>query len=171
VKPVVYFIRPIGMAGPVKIGWSAHQAGRLSNLMAWSPFPLEIAAAIGGSRELERRFHARFRHLNTHREWFQASPEIADTIAAINAGCFDVETLPGPRALTSGTPKRPESIATQVISQRLSALAKRGIKAPPEVEAAGAHYGKTLAERERLNRIRAAFLLQHDARPIRGLAA
>lgn len=34
----VYFIKPIGMDGPIKIGCSDKPARRLITLAAWSPF-------------------------------------------------------------------------------------------------------------------------------------
>lgn len=51
----VYFIRPVGMDGPVKIGGSGVPKNRLNNLMTWSPFPLEVAATDDGGYPLERR--------------------------------------------------------------------------------------------------------------------
>ena len=90
----VYFIRPVGAEGPVKIGCSFAPEGRLSSLMTWSPFPLEIVASVAGDLNLERRFHHRFAHLYSHREWFRAAPELSATIAAIQAGSFDTATLP-----------------------------------------------------------------------------
>ena len=90
----VYFLRPIGMEGPVKIGCSGIAEDRLATYQPWSPFPLEIAASLPGDYRLERRFHERFKAHHTHHEWFAAAPEITACIAAINAGTFDPETLP-----------------------------------------------------------------------------
>ncbi len=103
----VYFIKPIDMDGPIKIGCSVSPDGRRSTLTTWSPFPLEVVAEIEGCLELERRFHARFFAHWTHREWFKAAPELLDTIAAIQSGSFDIETLPPPKRLpgNSGPPK------------------------------------------------------------------
>ena len=42
----VYFIKPVGMEGPIKIGCSIMPTERLEGLAVWSPFPLEIVAAI-----------------------------------------------------------------------------------------------------------------------------
>mgnify|MGYP000023420825 CR=1 FL=1 len=90
----VYFIKPIGMDGPVKIGCSCSPTGRRDTLQSWSPLPLEIIAEISGDFLLERRFHTAF--LASHRgfEWFDISPALVTTIAAINAGTFDTDTLP-----------------------------------------------------------------------------
>lgn len=59
----VYFLKPVGMDGPIKIGCSEYPQRRLLNLMAWSPFPLELLAQIDGDESVERRFHAAFQHL------------------------------------------------------------------------------------------------------------
>lgn len=90
----VYFIKPIGMDGPVKIGSSKYPSQRKYALETWSPFPLHVVAEIEGGRELEGRFHALFFDLHERMEWFRASPEIDRVIDQINAGTFDVSTLP-----------------------------------------------------------------------------
>lgn len=105
----VYFIRPIGMQGPVKIGCSKSPDGRRKTLENWSPFALEIIAEIDGNELLERQFHARFRHLHERREWFRWSPEIDEVVAQIRNGSFDAGTLPPPAKVTgcdNGIPRR-----------------------------------------------------------------
>lgn len=104
---MVYFIRPIGMQGPIKIGCSATPDARLSNLDTWSPFPLEIAASVMGSYRIERRFHALFVEHHQRREWFNWAPQFDEVIAQINAGNFDVEGLPAAiRVTTLHVPRR-----------------------------------------------------------------
>lgn len=111
----VYFIKPVGMDGPVKIGTSNKPRSRLAQIAAWSPFHLEIAAMIDGGLELERRLHARFAHLHHHLEWFNASPEIDEVIEAINRGDFDASALPEPIIIRTGrTPPRPEWFRRQM---------------------------------------------------------
>lgn len=90
----VYFLRPVGADGPVKIGCSIEPERRLETYIQWSPVPLKIAATIAGGLALERRFHAAFLADQTHHEWFQASPRLTAVIDSINAGTFDPETLP-----------------------------------------------------------------------------
>lgn len=90
----VYFIRQVGVIGPVKIGASIYPRVRLEGLQVWSPVRLEIAAAIKGDFNLERRFHNAFLASHSHGEWFHATPDIEDTILQINAGTFDINTLP-----------------------------------------------------------------------------
>ncbi len=92
----VYFIKPIGMDGPIKIGCSATPDKRRNTLSTWSPFELEIVAQIAGDKFMERRFHAAFEKSHQRREWFTPTPELLATIEAINAGTFDVATLPEP---------------------------------------------------------------------------
>lgn len=100
----VYFIKPIGMDGPVKIGCSRWPEQRRDTLATWSPFPLEVVAELEGDLLLERRFHAKFLPQHLHREWFNFTPELGEVIAAICAGTFDHETLPAPGRIpnTSG---------------------------------------------------------------------
>lgn len=90
----VYFIRPIGMLGPIKIGHSKMCATRLMALSAYSPFPLEIAAKISGGEALEARFHTKFRHLHSHAEWFVPGDDLLEAIKQIQAGDFPISSLP-----------------------------------------------------------------------------
>lgn len=97
----VYFIRPIGMSGPVKIGCTEDQPGRLADLMAKSPFPLEIVASMPGNHILEARFHRQFVASNSHSEWFVWSPELQTVIDEVAAGTFEPDQLPEPLFLNS----------------------------------------------------------------------
>ena len=90
----VYFIRPIGMAGPVKIGTSRSPDKRLTTLATWSPFPLEIVCSIEGGYRLEQQFHTKFFDLHINREWFRWTPELELTMQSIIAGTFDYASLP-----------------------------------------------------------------------------
>jgi hypothetical protein len=91
---VVYFIRAIGMQGPIKIGCSFSPNGRKRTLEAWSPLPLEIIAEIEGGHDIERRFHQRFLSQHKAYEWFHWSPDLQGVIDSIRAGTFDITTLP-----------------------------------------------------------------------------
>jgi hypothetical protein len=82
----VYFIRPIGMDGPIKIGCSVKPLSRLIKFSAWSPFPLELIGSVPGSFADENRLHRRFSDLHTSKEWFMSSPLLRDTIERILAG-------------------------------------------------------------------------------------
>lgn len=82
----VYFIRPIGMKGPVKIGCSYSPEDRMGTLMTWSPFPLEVAASLPGDGRLERRVHGKFAHLHSHREWFREGDDLTAFVAAVASG-------------------------------------------------------------------------------------
>jgi hypothetical protein len=95
----VYFIRPVGMPGPVKIGCSEAPAARLDGLMAWSPLPLEIVAMVPGGYDLERNIHECLSDLYSHKEWFRADPRLDALIAALQAGkpIEEAMDLNGPR--------------------------------------------------------------------------
>jgi len=82
----VYFIRPIGMDGPVKIGCSYVPRSRLVSLMAYSPVPLEIAATADGSVDDEQRMHSAFAADHSHREWFRFTPRLGAVIERVKAG-------------------------------------------------------------------------------------
>lgn len=111
----VYFIRPIGMVGPVKIGVSKSPDGRRKTLETWAPFPLEIVAEIEGDGVLERRFHARFRDSYVRHEWFNWTPELGQVIMSINDGTFDDSILPPPCLMyLRHTPRKPWTEAQKV---------------------------------------------------------
>jgi hypothetical protein len=82
----VYFIRPIGMTSPIKIGCSEVPQHRLETLMAWSPLPLEVVATIPGKFDLERNIHECLADLHSHREWFNDDGRIAVIIDKLKAG-------------------------------------------------------------------------------------
>lgn len=82
----VYFIKPVGRKGPIKIGVSWKPLERLSGLMAWSPVKLEIIATIEGTCKLEHNIHACFADCHSHREWFHPAPRLLAAIEKIAAG-------------------------------------------------------------------------------------
>lgn len=132
----VYFIRPVGAEGPVKIGFSANPRLRLSHLLHWSPVPLEIVATMPGSRELERRIHAKFRHLHSHKEWFLPAPELSEAIKQVIEGSFDTESLPRGIAITvvSVTKERSEASRRRSrVSLGLTGARRRGFCPPDHI--------------------------------------
>jgi hypothetical protein len=72
----VYFLRPIGMRSPIKIGVSSHPITRLFGLLAWSPFKLEIIATAPGCIGTEGWLHQKFRPLHSHSEWFNQGADL-----------------------------------------------------------------------------------------------
>lgn len=81
----VYFMKPIGMAGPIKVGCSIAPESRLKSLDIWSPFPLEIIATAEGGNGHERAVHWHLRDDRLHGEWFSASARLLDLIAFVKA--------------------------------------------------------------------------------------
>lgn len=120
----VYFIKPVGMDGPVKIGTSCSPDGRRKTLATWSPFPLEIVAEIEGGRDLERRFHVKFYPDCQGREWFKASDELTRVIEAINAGTFDVSELPSGDEVLRNRSARDLSFVTPAFRYQKSVTAR-----------------------------------------------
>lgn len=82
----VYFMRPVGMVGPIKIGCSKFLDQRLFNLASWSPYPLEIILSFPGSHKLEHNIHQCFADLHSHKEWFHPGKRLLDAIEAMKAG-------------------------------------------------------------------------------------
>jgi hypothetical protein len=87
---LVYFIKPVGLDGPIKIGCSSVPAGRLEQIAVWSPLPLEVIGSIPGGYKEESFLHQCFADLHFHREWFHSAPRLRATIAAmLQAGSIE----------------------------------------------------------------------------------
>lgn len=81
----IYFIKPVGLDGPIKIGCSVKPKERLEFLSMWSPFPLEIVAYVPGRFPDECFLHQCFAHDHIRHEWFRSSKELHEAIWAIVA--------------------------------------------------------------------------------------
>ncbi|HEX2753662.1 MAG TPA: GIY-YIG nuclease family protein [Alphaproteobacteria bacterium] len=87
----VYFIKPTAYSGPIKIGCSKWPDNRLSDILAWSPIPLEILGSVPGDFSDERYLHRCFADAHSHKEWFHPTPKLKATIQTILlAGTVDV---------------------------------------------------------------------------------
>lgn len=82
----VYLIRPIGLPGPVKIGFTLAAPSRLMALAEWSPLKLEMVATIPGSMALERNIHDCLWKSHSHHEWFHPTDEVTRFVAKVIAG-------------------------------------------------------------------------------------
>lgn len=91
---VVYFLRDDEGGGLTKIGYSGDPALRHRVFQRRLRRPLRLLATIHGGNRLEGRFHAYFRAHHSHGEWFRPCSELDAVIDAINAGSFDIDTLP-----------------------------------------------------------------------------
>ncbi len=83
---LVYFIKPIGICGPIKIGCSSVPADRLVDLMLLSPLKLELIGSVPGDMKDEYFLQRCFAHLHSHSEWFHASSELTTAIGKILRG-------------------------------------------------------------------------------------
>lgn len=83
----IYFLRPVGQIGPIKIGYSVRPEKRREYFNAWAPVPLELVHVIpGGDSALETKLHLAFADTHSHSEWFAASPRLLDMLDALMAG-------------------------------------------------------------------------------------
>jgi len=138
----IYFIAPIG-GGPIKIGCSESPPRRLENLMAWSPYPLEILASAPGNLSDERAVHFAFLKHWAQREWFRAVPEIYALINEIRATGILPEAFKGnintrglPHKSPGGASWSPETRAKiSALHKARWASIRAGRAARPEVEA------------------------------------
>lgn len=82
----VYFIKPVGLLGPIKIGHSVRPKERLGAMMQWSPIPLELVLTFDAPFSMERNIHECFADAHSHREWFHATPRLVAAITAMQSG-------------------------------------------------------------------------------------
>lgn len=76
----IYFMRPIGADGRIKIGCSYKPARRLVAISVYSPYPLEIIGVGEGDMSDEKMLHEFFAADRLHSEWFRSSPELLEVI-------------------------------------------------------------------------------------------
>lgn len=76
----IYFMRPIGADGRIKIGCSYLPARRLLAISIWSPYQLEIIGVGEGNLSDEKMLHEFFAADRLHSEWFRSSPELLEVI-------------------------------------------------------------------------------------------
>lgn len=90
----VYFMKPVGMDGPIKIGCTNMPIRRLKQLGDWCPFPLEIIGTFPGSPADEHEVQRRFAQHRSHGEWFRPAGELLEFIAALGlpAAAFEAKS-------------------------------------------------------------------------------
>lgn len=79
----IYFIRPSGLVGPIKIGFSIRPLVRIQPIQANSPIPLEIIGQTPGSMDDESYLHRCFADQFSHAEWFHFSASLNAAIEGI----------------------------------------------------------------------------------------
>ena len=82
----IYFMRPVGQVGPIKIGCSRWPDHRLRDISNWSPLPLELIATGPGNFKLERALHDKFADSRSHKEWFHPNDILLGAIAKVADG-------------------------------------------------------------------------------------
>ena len=89
----IYFVKPVGLDGPIKIGCSMYPGRRLKAFMDWSPFELEIIVSFPGTRALEANIHDCFAKLQFRGEWFHAAPRLLSAVEKLKAGVPIAEAI------------------------------------------------------------------------------
>ena len=84
-RQFIYFAKPKRQRGPIKIGCTLHPKARLSGLMEWSPFEIELIVTVPGGFGTEAWLHHKFQASRKHGEWFAPTPELSALIKAVKA--------------------------------------------------------------------------------------
>jgi hypothetical protein len=82
----IYFIKPVGALGPIKIGISQRPQARLVELLEWCPLDLEIAHSMPGTYMLEHSIHGALADDHLRREWFKPTDRVVKLLADLQAG-------------------------------------------------------------------------------------
>lgn len=120
----IYFIKPCGFDGPVKIGCSEIPMTRLDQISVWSPWPLELVGFVPGDMADETYLHQCFYSSHLHREWFHSTPMLRRAIKQIiEAGSVDAvrDWLHAEKSVRAKTDRGPGSFGTgakKIIVQR-----------------------------------------------------
>lgn len=72
----IYFLRPTGEKGPIKIGSSVRPESRLITYQIWSPVILELVAFLPVHHTTETFLHRHFIKWWLHGEWFSWNEEL-----------------------------------------------------------------------------------------------
>jgi len=165
-KRYIYFVKPVGQDGPIKIGCTRHLSARIAQLDGMSPVPLELIASAEGDFDLERHLHSMFASTHVRGEWFAPSAALTQIISDVVAGV--------PLPVPSGGAGRIRSLAsvrgweTRRLSQQMTGQGRRRAKradgvAAPVPSFAGSSSG-LLPVRFRTG----SFIpsLRHAARPV-----
>ena len=78
----VYFAKPVGQDGPIKIGCSNDVVQRIAQMSMWSPVPLELIACFPGKPSDEHALHREFAEYRLHGEWFSPGERLLKRIDA-----------------------------------------------------------------------------------------
>lgn len=136
----VYFLRPVGLDGPIKIGYSTMTETRIKPYFFWSPIPLELAAKLAGPPAWELRFHASFSADHSHHEWFKISDRLQRVIDDIVAGTFDIDGLEPGSPIKRARRQSPEALRSMSLTMRLRAAERRRVTIPRAIAEAAKRY-------------------------------
>lgn len=73
---MIYFIRPRGFTGPVKIGVTRSIESRLASLQTGNHLPLYVWRTFEGNARVEEIVHWRFAAQRIRGEWFDYHPDM-----------------------------------------------------------------------------------------------
>lgn len=127
----IYFLRPVGQIGPIKIGCSRLPQDRLEYLAIQSPVRLEMIVSVPGTHTDERRLHGMFATSWLHHEWFAASKELLALVEyVVTHGALPqlpegkVVPLPRKRRPATGRKQEPSGPSRRTVQAGLAARAE-----------------------------------------------
>lgn len=110
----LYFAARADGTGPIKIGRTGNLNFRRQALTLDAGAKVEMLVALPGLAHLERHFHTLFVADHVGHEWFDRSAALLDTIDQLQAGVFDMGTLPEPKPLPTERGKAPRNPLSRV---------------------------------------------------------
>jgi hypothetical protein len=87
IQGVVYFIWPVTEKHEsIKIGFSRDARLRLWSLNYCTPYEIEVAVTVPGTRQTEHNIQDCFAHCHRWGEWFHPHADLLDAIERLRAG-------------------------------------------------------------------------------------
>jgi hypothetical protein len=82
-KRFIYFMKPKGHLGPIKIGTARSPITRLKQIERSSPYRMEIIGAVIGTPRDESFLHRTLWPHHSHGEWFHPNEEVLSAVEKV----------------------------------------------------------------------------------------
>ncbi len=129
----VYFLRPVGQDGPIKIGYSSYPKARAKQISCDTKVPLEVILEMTGGNLTEFNLHQKFAAYRTDppfsqsrayivgapTEWFAPTPELLDFIQRAK-DCGRLPLLPSERVEVVVERMRAQGAPWRAIGERFN---------------------------------------------------
>lgn len=94
-QALIYFIRPVGLPGPVKVGFTKRDAAtRMKDMQCGSPLELEVWAFFPGDTSDEYAIHYHLIDSHSHGEWFFYTDKMENLVENLKNDINILQAMP-----------------------------------------------------------------------------